>query len=168
MAGGNPEGYVLMLQGGTHADPLYCSLVEGTLEFRPSKDADVTQRVQLSGYKVIVKYIENCPDEVPYRIRIRCVPKKARTVAEPKSIFGLFSRMMRETPQSVTLTIATSTEDLQQKWAIAILNWHKRCWDDPIELFDSKNERESLLLLMRQYGRQPTASRAQVASVTPI
>lgn len=138
---------------------MYCVLGEGKLQFYDAPRGILLQEMILSGYKIKVKYIQNTRKDLPHRLLVQIRKKVSLlpTVSSSTSIWNFPWKNVRMKKKESTLNnhrfiLSAPSSGGQQQWAIAILNWHKHCWEPSSPIDHSAKELQALHVTLKQFG----------------
>lgn len=134
--GGNVEGYLLMLKG-EEASIVYCILDEGILQYFSRMGGDLLGVVPLSGSKVDVFLLPPVEGQVANQFRVDAQPRTP-------SVRRRGDRKPVDEDKIVSITLAGSTREVTDQWAVSILNWNRYSWEEGQMVCSTKNEFRNL------------------------
>lgn len=137
--GGNVEGYLLKLEEGSYeARVVYCILDEGILRYFSRKGGELLGAVPLTGSKVDVFMLPYDKSSLcSHQFRVDAQPRPAVSPTKGRSVQVPTPAQLRS---KISITLAGSTKEVADQWAISILNWNRYSWDDPQTLCSSRDE----------------------------
>ncbi|KAF4317702.1 hypothetical protein BBO99_00001109 [Phytophthora kernoviae] len=158
--GGNVEGYLLKVDGN-EVRIVYCILDEGMLQYFSRMGGDLLGVVPLSGSKVDVFLLPPAGEagQVINQFRVDAQPR-----APPMRRQG--GRQAIEEDKTLSITLAGSTREVMDQWAISILNWNRYSWEDGQMVCSTKDEFSNLEKIMELSGVETV--KTSVDPVVPI